>query len=96
MWDASTDADVGTYKYRVHYGSKPFGSTVDGWTAIQDVEPGVLTAVIKDLPRGKTYYFNLTALNSEGVESLPSNEIRYGVPVRPTTPYNLRTTFPPR
>jgi hypothetical protein len=44
------------------------------------------TCTITNLTIGVTYYFAATAYDSNGLESLPSNEVSYTVPVTPTNP----------
>jgi hypothetical protein len=78
-WDPSPDSWVSGYA--VQYG------TVSGsYTVRLDVGP-VTTATVTNLMPGVTYYFVVTAYTSDGLESLPSNEVSYTVPaVTPDTP----------
>jgi putative Ig domain-containing protein len=60
--------------YKLHYGTKTKTYT----ESIVIDNPGVLSYVVDDLPKG-TYYFALTAFNSSGAESDFSNEITHKV-----------------
>jgi len=77
-WDGSTDSDLGGYK--VYYGtaSRDYDVSLDvgNWT----------NCTIGSLEPGETYYFAVTAYNTEGSESGYSNEasIKTGTaPLRP-------------
>lgn len=68
-WDQNSESDVTGYK--LYYGTAPgvYGTTIDvGNTVI-----GSVTGLTYDT----TYYFAVTAYNTEGLESLHSNEISY-------------------
>jgi hypothetical protein len=68
-WDPNTDADVSGY--HLYYG------TASGNYA-ESVDVGRRTnARVPNLQEGETYYFVVKAYNSEGVESLPSNEATF-------------------
>jgi hypothetical protein len=60
--------------YKLHYGTKSKTYT----DSIVINNPGVLSYVVDDLPKG-TYYFAMTAFNSAGAESDFSNEITHKV-----------------
>jgi hypothetical protein len=66
-WDGSTDFDLGGYK--VYYGttSRNYDGSLDvgNWTS----------CTISSLEQGETYYFAVTAYNTEGSESGYSNEV---------------------
>src|SRR5437762_5632898 len=72
-WDASTGTSVAGYI--VHY-----GSSSGVYTNSLDVG-SQLTATIPGLLDSATYYFAVTARDATGLESIPSNEISYQVPV---------------
>jgi hypothetical protein len=75
-WDGSNDSDIAAY--RVYYGSA--SGSYD-----QQLDVGLATtAIIPNLPDGSTYFFAVTAYNSEGVESAPSNEVSNGGLSTPT------------
>lgn len=72
-WDASAGPGVGSY--RVHYGT---ASGVYG----QSANVGMATTyTVPGLSEGTTYYFAVTAMGTNQLESDVSNEIRYSVPV---------------
>ena len=66
IWDGSTDSDLGGYK--VYYGTASrdyeVSLNVGNWT----------NCTIAGLEQGETYYFAVTAYNTEGSESGYSNE----------------------
>lgn len=65
-WNTNPEADV--VGYRVYYGPQSGKYT-------NCVSVGVTNAtMVKSLIVGQTYYFMVTAVNSKGVESLPSKE----------------------
>ncbi len=73
-WDANTESDLAGYK--LHYGTASGNYT-------QSIDAGpALTVTAPNLTGGTTYFFVLTAYNTAGLESLPSNEVRYTVPVQ--------------
>jgi fibronectin type 3 domain-containing protein len=77
-WSPSTEPDV--QGYRVYYGSESGKYT-------NSVSVGNTNkAVIKGMMVGQTYYFMVTALNSKGVESLPSKEVAQTVTLLKTAP----------
>jgi hypothetical protein len=66
-WDPNPESDIAGY--RVHYGTAP-----GTYTKLVDV--GNLTnASINDLTPGGTYFFTVSAYNSEGLEGPPSDEV---------------------
>jgi fibronectin type 3 domain-containing protein len=80
-WDGSTESDLGGYK--VYYGtvSRDYDVSlnVGNWTS----------CTISSLEHGETYYFAVTAYNTEGSESGYSNEVSIKIG---TTP--LQSTMP--
>jgi hypothetical protein len=42
---------------------------------------GGISATVTNLQEGSTYFFAVTAYNSDGLESIPSSEISYEVPI---------------
>jgi hypothetical protein len=75
-WDPSTSADVGSYN--VYYG-------VASGNYTNKVNVTSTNATIM-LARGATYYFACTAVSTNGLESLFSNEISYRPAVPPIAP----------
>ncbi|HMP84386.1 MAG TPA: fibronectin type III domain-containing protein, partial [Verrucomicrobiota bacterium] len=72
-WEPSPDSSVTGYK--IYYGA---ASGV--YTNSVDVG-GSTSGEVNGLVAGVTYYFVVTAYTVAGVESLPSNEVSYTVPV---------------
>jgi hypothetical protein len=71
-WDANSEPDV--VGYRLYYGGSPgvYSASIDvGNTTARSVD---------SLEAGATYYFVVTAYNSAGLESAPSNEVAYTPP----------------
>jgi fibronectin type 3 domain-containing protein len=65
-WNQNPEPDI--VGYRVYYGSQSANYT-------NSVSVGMTNAtMVKGLVVGQTYYFMVTAVNSKGVESLPSRE----------------------
>jgi len=77
-WDASTDTHV--VGYHVYYGSAP-----GFYTNMISVGSATLVT-LSNLVRGATLYFAATAVASDGLESVFSNEISYTPPLRPAAP----------
>ena len=78
-WDASPTIDV--VGYVVHYGgaSRAYTNSLDvGDTTM---------ATVGGLRDGAAYFFAVTAYDSIGLGSEPSNEIRYQVPIPAPNPY---------
>jgi hypothetical protein len=74
-WDQNTEPDI--EGYRVHYGTAPSNYK-------NTVETGGSTIVeIENLLPGTTYYIAVTAYNSLGLESLPSEEVTFTTPSDP-------------
>ncbi len=74
-WVAPTENSDGTpltdlKGYKIHYGTEPQNYT----DAISVDNPTLTTFLVNSLPAGK-YYFAVTAMNSLGLESSPSDEI---------------------
>ena len=75
VWDPSPDSTV--IGYNIYYG------TVSGVYPSKLTVGAVTNATIENLVEGTTYYFAATAFNAAGLESDPSNEVSYTVPVVP-------------
>jgi hypothetical protein len=72
-WDANPETNV--VGYVVHYGN------VSGVYTNSVNVTGDVSATLTNLQEGTTYYFAVTAYNSDGLESIPSSEISYEVPI---------------
>ena len=73
-WDPVRDR--GIVRYRIYY------TDITGHKAAKakSLDVGLTTrAVVPNLVVGHTYYFSVTAVNSIGQESLPSNVVKYVV-----------------
>ncbi len=75
-WDANPEPDIAGYE--LSYGESPgnYSSVVNAGNNT--------TAAVSGLTEGKTYYFAVSAYNSEGLKSPPSQEISYAFVVVPT------------
>jgi hypothetical protein len=90
-WDASPDPDVAGY--HLHYGTNGSGS----YQVAIDCG-NVTTNTVTGLVPGVTYWFVVTAYNTSGLESDPSNEISYTVgetDSRMTVLYVIQPKIPP-
>ena len=66
-WDANTESDLGGYKIYLGTASNAYQSSID---------VGNQTSfTVTNLNRGTTYYFSVTAYNTQGLESDYSNEV---------------------
>lgn len=82
-WDPNQEPEV--TGYRLYYG-------VTGGALTNSIDAGNVTTVsVPELQAGQTYNFHVKAYTTEGIESDPSNEVTYTVPV-PNTPPNLEVT----
>lgn len=88
-WDASLGPDV--QGYRVKWGF------IKGGPYDHNVEVGmaVSTTIDEPWPMGTPVYFTAYAYNTAGLESLPSNEVVYNVPIPTPTPSPTPTPVPP-
>jgi hypothetical protein len=74
-WDLSSSPNIGGYRL--------YSGTTSGVYS-QTIEVGYATSIlVSNLVTGKTYFFVVTAYDTTGVESAPSNEVSYLPP--PTT-----------
>jgi Fibronectin type III domain len=77
-WDPSSSLNIAGY--RLHCG-------VTKGVYIQTIEVGNATSIlVSNLVAGKTYFFVVTAYNTMGLDSAPSNEVSYLVPSSSPTP----------
>ena len=74
------DSSPGVVKYNLYSG----GSS-HSYTNVASVG-NVTNATVSGLIQGTTYFFAVTAINSAGLESMPSPEISYAVPLTNSTP----------
>jgi hypothetical protein len=83
-WNSNPESDV--TGYRVSYGtfSKVYSSVINVGTTP--------TTAVSGLTEGTTYYFVVSAVNQSGLQSAPSSEISYQVPVTGTNPTSLVPT----
>lgn len=85
-WDP--DPGPGIAGYRIHSGTKSRVYT-------QVIEVGNATsALVSNLVKGKTYFFAITAYNTDGLESAPSNEVSYAATDSNPTPTPTPTPTP--
>ena len=75
-WNPSPDAMVAGY-------TVCYGASSGNYPQRLDVGSQV-AATVTGLTEGSTYYFTVTAYATNGMESVPSNEVEYSVPVSPT------------
>jgi hypothetical protein len=77
-WNPNPESDIANY--RVSYGTS-------SGVHPNSVDAGLNTrASVNDLQEGTTYYFVVTAINQEGLESEPSDEVFYQVPATSAGP----------
>jgi hypothetical protein len=67
--NGSALTDLGGFK--IYYGTAPTQLT----SSIALTNPGLLTYVLTELPIGTTYYFDVIAVTTTGVESAPSQTV---------------------
>jgi hypothetical protein len=65
------DPDSGVAGYRLHY-----GISSGSYAETKDVG-NTTTSTVSSLTAGQTYYFVVTAYDTDGLESLPSNEVSF-------------------
>lgn len=85
-WNANSESDLAGYRlYR--------GTNSGVYTFVKDVG-NVTTTTDTNLVEGVTYYFVVTAYNVAGLESEPSNQVSYKVPLfsLPVPPSSNRVT----
>lgn len=93
-WEAPTSNTDGSPAsdikgYRVHVGTAPGVYTRSEETGNRT------TATIGSLSESQTYYFAVTAFDSAGTESDPSNEISHSIPAATTAPEPVPATPTP-
>ena len=90
-WDAVKDNSLAGYKvYYSNTNIQPFAGTgADQGSSPILINAGMETATISALDPTKIYYFAVTAINTQGMESVYSNIVT--VPAFPIAPANVRT-----
>jgi hypothetical protein len=85
-WDPSPETDIAGYKLHYGLGSGQYDQFIDVRNAT--------TAVVSGLAVGQTFYFVVTAYNTAGIESLPSNEVSFTQPVPQPASMNVQVLDP--
>ena len=89
-WDANTESDLAGYRL---YQSDTSGVYIFGvGNEVATIPAGTEVVTLPGLPDG-TYYWVLTAFDTGGQESGPSNEITEEIDAVPGCPQNLRRMF---
>jgi hypothetical protein len=71
-WDRNSETNIA--KYKLYYGTQSGSPS-------QSLDVGnVTSATVPNLNDGTTYFFTVTAINTAGLESQPSNEVSYTTP----------------
>ena len=81
-WNYAQGSD-GIAKFKVYSGPSP--GTYDTVTETE----GFALSLVVPVPTTGTYYFVATAVDTNGLESLPSNEVSAVITSRPVAPNNL-------
>lgn len=84
QWELSPGP--GVTRYKVYWSTEPGIQVTHIPATLMQVDHPTRLATITGLSVGTTYYIAVTALNSAGGESSPSNEISYVVPAGPEPP----------
>ena len=80
-WDANSEPDIAGYTVR-------YGTASGNYTLSSDAGSAT-TATISNLTDGLTYFIAVTARNSAGLESLPSQEVSFSTVGNQTPVVNL-------
>jgi len=72
-WNPNTDTDLASYRV--------YQSTTQGvyGAPVATVPAGTATYTVNGLAIGSTYFFRITAVDTAGNESLPSNEVNKSI-----------------
>lgn len=76
-WSPNTETDLAGY--RLYFSKDP-----NEWTHVKQLE--LVTTTTVSLPEPGTWFFIITAKDTEGLESLPSNMVEYTTPTSPLRP----------
>jgi hypothetical protein len=63
-----------------------YGGTSGSYTGLVTVATNLTSATVSNLTAGRTYYFAVTARDTSGLESDPSNQVSANTPAAPNTP----------
>ena len=85
-WDPSPDSAIGGYRLYEGAASRTYTNVID--------VGNVTTATVTGLVDGVTYFFAVTAYDTNGLESDFSGEISYTVPLPTNTPPTIKLTSP--
>jgi hypothetical protein len=88
VWDASATEGVTSYNVRIGTHSGVYSGTISFDVGEVTWDSSSCQAYIPGLVGGQTYYFEVSAVDGDGNESVPSNEASYAVPV--PTPLDLQ------
>jgi len=75
VWDAASDAETYVQHYRIYYGTDP-----RNLNQIVDTKDASTTWYIPNLVNGKEYYFAVSAVDSQALESTGMSEVVSGIP----------------
>jgi hypothetical protein len=98
-WDPNSEPDLAGYK--LYYKTESSGPPYDGTGAIEGDSPidveNETEFTVTGLTNGETYFFVVSAYDTESLEGEYSNEVfgssviaEVGIPVPPTAPTRLR------
>ena len=85
-WDPSPDTSISGYRLYEGVASRTY-------TTVIDVGHETM-ATVSNLTSGVTYYFAVTAYDTNGLESDYSDEVSYTVPLPTNTPPTISLTYP--
>lgn len=97
-WDANIESDLAGYRmYRSELpGQYTFGMDSSNMIGMMDCDPNdnlCCNFIDMDLPENKTYYWVVTAVDDQGAESGPSNEVTAKIGnIAPSKPSNCIIT----
>jgi fibronectin type 3 domain-containing protein len=72
-WTPNTETDLASYRIYVSTNQGSYGAPV------ATVPAGTASYTVNGLAIGNTYYFRITAVDTAGNESLPSNEVNKSI-----------------